>query len=78
MSNEHGERQETFQDEVVMDLRRLTMAARGRGLRHLPFLVVVLFLALVVSLAMLLAMVHLAARQSPAATSVIEKAISRL
>jgi multisubunit Na+/H+ antiporter MnhC subunit len=66
------------QDEVVVDLRKLTMIARGRGLEYVRPLLMILFLALVVSFAMLATMVHLATRQSDAVAGDVEKAISRL
>ena len=70
--------QQTFPDEVVLDLRKLTMTARGRGLEHVGPLLMILLLALVVSLAMLLALVHVATRQSSPVISLVEKAVSQL
>lgn len=70
--------QKITQDEVIVDFRRLTMTARGRGLDHVRPLLIILFLGLVASFLVLFAMVQVAAHQSPAVTSVIEKAISRL
>jgi len=78
MGNAMSDTRRDHEDEVIVDLRKLTMTARGRGLEHVRPLLMILFLALVVSLAMLLTMVHVAARQSPAVTTIVEKAVSRI
>ncbi|MDZ4364094.1 MAG: hypothetical protein U0943_12090 [Brevundimonas sp.] len=78
MSTEGQTEEFTATDEIAFDLKRLTMRARGRGLRQVPLLAGVLLVAMLISLAMVLGMVHLAARQSPPVVSLIERTISRL
>ena len=73
-----NERQHAPHDEVTLDLRKLTMTARGRGLEYIGPLALILSLGLVVSLAMLSVMVHVAAGHSPAVISFFERTIARL
>lgn len=78
MSVEEQADEFTATDEVVFDLKRLTMRARGKGLKQVPLVAGVLVLGMIITLAMVFGMVHLAARQSPPVVSLIERTISRL
>lgn len=78
MSVENQVSEFTATDEIAFDLKRLTMRARGKGLKQVPLLAGVLLLAMLIALVMFSLIVHVADRHSPAAYSQIERAISRL
>jgi len=64
-------------DEIFLDLRKLTVRARGAGLSLVPKILWVFVLALVVWLTFALAMMHMAAKQSPAVWKAVEKVSER-
>lgn len=65
-------------DEIFLDLRKLTMWARGKeGLAQVPKILCVLVLALIVSLVLSFTALQMAARQSPSIWKTVERVSER-